>query len=98
MRPERKPGQECVWPLAARMIEENPNGLTLPFKKKAAEAAGRVLATQEPQDDTGLTPLADILPAVETAVSTRYRGEKLLRVLDVLRRLRHISGLRLKRR
>jgi integrase len=82
----RNPGQECVWPLAARMIEENPNGLTRPFKKIAAEAAGRVLIAHEPGDATGLTPLADILPAVENRVATRYCGDKLLRMLDVLRR------------
>ncbi len=29
----RNPGQKYVWPLAARMIEANPNGLSLPFKK-----------------------------------------------------------------
>ncbi len=92
---DRNPGARFVWPLAARMIESNPNGLTLPFKRIAAEALGRDIEAETPQDAAAITPLADILPAVETAVTGRYEGDKLARVLDILRR--HAAGESAKR-
>jgi integrase len=86
-RESARPASLYVWPAAARMIEDNPDGLTWRFKRLVAETF------PAPPDPARLAlqaappaVLSECLPAVEKAVSDRLEGPRRERVLTALRR------------
>lgn len=78
-------GSEYVFPSAARMLKENPNGLTWRFKKIVAAAFAEDDADSE--DGSELVPAGEIeAEAAETVRKGIPEGERRDRMLDVLSR------------
>ncbi len=86
---ERAAGATFVFPVAARMVNANPDGLTWRFKKlvssimpdtEDAEPAGEAAVC------AGREGLAERLPDIEAAVAGRYRPDIAARIADTARR------------
>ena len=85
---ERRDGVDYVYPAAAAMIDENPDGLTWRFKKLVAS-----VLPEEPSDEAVLADavpldqvrLRDVLAEVCEAVEGELKGVRRERVLNSLR-------------
>jgi integrase len=75
-----------VWPAAARMLADNPDGLTYRFKKLVAETFPTPESVQKTLETAPPAPLIESLPAVEKAVCEHLAGPRRDRTLAALRR------------
>jgi len=76
-------GKQYVFPAAARMLKENPDGLTWRFKKIVA----RVFNGDTPEDLPDPVPAAGIQPEALAAIALNMpEGERRDRTTDVFRR------------
>lgn len=82
----RRAASPFVWPLAARMLADNPDGLTYRFKKLVAETFPTPDAAQKALQAAPRVTLADALPTVEKAVCEHLDGTRRDRTLATLRR------------
>ncbi|MFO7937252.1 MAG: site-specific integrase [Kiritimatiellia bacterium] len=82
---EQEEGQELVFPDAAKMLRQNPDGLTWRFKKIAAGVVCPESGDNDPES-LQVVNLADILPEVSEAVAGKLDGKRRDRTLDTLQR------------
>ncbi|MBM4149331.1 MAG: hypothetical protein FJ224_09830, partial [Lentisphaerae bacterium] len=76
-------GSEYVFPAAARMLAENPDGLTWRFKKVVSRALGGDPRSALPEP----VPASEIEPEALAAIMQKtHEGDRRTRVLDTFRR------------